>query len=210
MRRPGIAERDRRVIPAPRDRDVRTGMSCRHSQAGDRNGLRRRTGEIDPGGLGQPGSEPVGRRAGVDETELGGLVEILDLDGHCRPCERGMRAGQLDEPKPHDGAAPPACQAPRDSPVPCPRGTCPGTVPVGIGLARRNAAQSARPRRIQPPIRSRVGARSASLSSTSSGVLADAALDLRRGDLGGGTGRPTRAPSLAPGTVPCHVRVGRV
>jgi hypothetical protein len=41
-------------------------------------------GEVDADGPGQPSAEAVVRRSGVDEAELGRVLEMFDLDGEYR------------------------------------------------------------------------------------------------------------------------------
>src|SRR5438067_10464270 len=66
-------------------------------------------GQIDARCFCEPGAEAVRRRTGVHETQLRRLLEIFDLHRNDRPRERRRTlAGELDELKPHAGAAPSA------------------------------------------------------------------------------------------------------
>ena len=59
-------------------------------QATDVHHRLRRIAQIDTGRLREPGSEPVGRRSGVDETELRHILQVFDLHRNDRAHERTL------------------------------------------------------------------------------------------------------------------------
>jgi hypothetical protein len=108
---PRVAERDRCFVMRPGYHECGARVTRRGCEPADDDSFLWRVGEIDSCGICQPGRESIRRCAGVDETELWCVFEVLDLNGHHGSRQSPRRSGQLEELEPHRGAAPSASRA---------------------------------------------------------------------------------------------------
>jgi hypothetical protein len=109
--RPRLAKRDGRLVTDSRnaERGARVPGPC--PDPANHHLVLVCIREVDPGRLGEPGTEAIRGRTRVDEAALRRILEVFDLHEQRRARKLRPHTWELDEIEPHDGAMPPASQS---------------------------------------------------------------------------------------------------